>query len=252
MGALQSPKADHQEQRGVTKGPGTRRTAAGISRISAGAPGTGASAFRSRRARTPPGSSPRVYGGAAPVACRADEGRGRRRLALRGLLRRERLRDLEPLPVFAGQELGRLLLVPLERLGLAVELQRMAGEIGDVGQVRQRRRQVPFQDLAGEHLRIVGADRVDEVLVVRELDGREPLRLGRLLRRFRARALLVLGADRSHVGLPLAAALLDPQPALRAEEQVADAYAPFVRGVLAARAELEDRAVGILEERRLH
>src|SRR4051812_41217869 len=215
MGALQSPAADHQEQRGVTKGPGTRTITAGIPGIAAAAPGAGAGAVRSPGARTPPGSSPRVYGGAAPVACRADEGRGRPRLALRGLLRRERLRDLESLPVFAGQEFGRLLLVPLERLGLAVELQRMPREIGDVRQVRQRGRQVPLQDLAGEHLRIVGADRVDEVLVVRELDRREPLRFRRLLRRLGPRALLVLGADRSHVGLPLAAALLDPQPALR-------------------------------------
>ena len=99
-------------------------------------------------------------------------------------------------------------------------------------------------------LRIVGADRVDEVLVVRRLDAREHARIAAALfgRGVGARALLVLPAA---VRLPLAAVAVDPQPALGAVEQVADLLRALVVGVDAARGELEDRAVGVLEQRRV-
>src|SRR5436190_5655349 len=97
-----------------------------------------------------------------------------------------------------------------------------------------------LEDVAGQDLRIVGPDGVDEVLVVRELHRRQSLRFRLLRARLvgRARPLLVLRADFAHVRLPLPAALLDPEPALRAVEDVTDADAAFVVGVLAARAEL--------------
>ena len=69
------------------------------------------------------------------------------------------------------------LLVVHELLRLAVEHQRAADAIGNVGEVRQRGRQVPFEHVAGQHLRIVGTDRVDEVLIVRRLGRRQPDRL---------------------------------------------------------------------------
>ena len=43
--------------------------------------------------------------------------------------------------------------------------------------------QVPFEDVAGQDLRIVGANRVDEVLIVGELDRRQPHGLGLIARR---------------------------------------------------------------------
>ena len=104
-------------------------------------------------------------------------------------------------------------LVVDERLRLAVELQLTADAVRDVAQVRQRRRQVAFEDVAGQHLRIVGADRVDEVLIVRGTrcwSGRSVPRVGS--RRVGAGPLLVLGPK---YDCQLAAALLDPQPALR-------------------------------------
>ena len=47
-----------------------------------------------------------------------------------------------------------------ERLGLAVELQPSPHPVGDVGQVRQGRRKVALQHVAGDLSRVVGADRV--------------------------------------------------------------------------------------------
>ena len=72
-----------------------------------------------------------------------------------------------------------------------------ADPVGDVRQVRQRRRQVALLDVAGEHLRVVRADGVDEVRVVRRLLAREHVRVAAaLLRRgLGARALLVLAAE---------------------------------------------------------
>src|SRR5262245_16215138 len=99
--------------------------------------------------------------------------------------------------------------------------------------------------VAGQHLRIAGADRVDEVLVVRVLSGGETRRPFVGLGQVGARTLFVL---RPEVRLPLLAGLLDPEPALRAVEEVADLHAPFVVGEAAARAEFERTAVGVLEE----
>src|SRR5262249_44405159 len=111
----------------------------------------------------------------------------------------------------------------------------------------------PLEDVARQDLRIAGTDGVDEVLVVRELRRRQARRLfvrGR--GSGRSRPFLVPRAKRSHVRLPVAPALLDREPALRAEEQVADAGAALIGRVLAARAELENHAIGVLEHRRLH
>ena len=109
---------------------------------------------------------------------------------------------------------------------------------------------MPLEDVAREDLRIARTDRVDEVLVVREFDAREDVRVAaRLLgRRVGARALLVLRAE---VRLPFAAVAVDPDPALRPVEQVADLLRAFVVRELAARGELESRAVGVFVERRL-
>src|SRR5437773_12579325 len=81
---------------------------------------------------------------------------------------RHRLGDLESFAILPGQEPVGFLVVD-EGLGFAVEHERAPGEIRNVGQVRQRRRQMTLEDAAGEDLRIAGADRIDEVLVVRIL-----------------------------------------------------------------------------------
>ena len=134
-------------------------------------------------------------------------------------------------------------------LRLAVERERVADAVRDVREVGKRRRQVAFHDVAGELLRIVGADGVDEVLIVRELRSSS----GRPARRRASGGVSAPGpfsffAPTAHVGLPPAAGFVDPEPALRAVEEIADPLAAFVVGVLAARGELEDRAVGVLEE----
>ena len=103
---------------------------------------------------------------------------------------------------FSGTTYGRAVLarqqlvglgVAHERLGLPVELQLPPDPVGDVGQVRERRREVALLDAAGEHLRVVRADRVDEVPVVRALLAGEDVGIGAALRRrgLGARALLV-------------------------------------------------------------
>src|SRR5438445_12440563 len=88
----------------------------------------------------------------------------------------EPVRDLESLPVLARQQRVRLLVV-LEGLRLAVEHERVPGEIRDVREVRERRGEMSLHDLAREDLRIVRPDRIDEVLVVRELDAGQDVRI---------------------------------------------------------------------------
>src|SRR5687767_6321786 len=89
--------------------------------------------------------------------------------------------------VFAREELIRLSVAD-EGLGLAVEDERASHAIGDVGQVRQRRREVSVRDLAVELLRVTRPQGIDEVLVVRRLDAGEDERIGtaRIGRRVRA------------------------------------------------------------------
>src|SRR5262245_61531890 len=99
------------------------------------------------------------------------------------LLRRSGLRHFEALAVFAREQFVRLLVPTLDRFGLAVELDLVADAVGDVREVRQRGGQVSFQDVAGQDLGIVRADRVDEVAVVAAFDRRQPDGLGvRVLR----------------------------------------------------------------------
>src|SRR5437879_10152889 len=82
-----------------------------------------------------------------------------------------------------------------------------------------------FHDVAREQLRIARADRVDEVLIVRILDRRETRRLVAFTgMRIRSRTLLVL---RSEVGLPFLPCFFDPQPALRAVEELAASHSGF-------------------------
>ena len=98
----------------------------------------------------------------------------------------------------------------------------------------------------GQQLRIVRADGIHEVLhVVASLVVRptSPPVV--------PESLLVLLADRSLVGLPAAAGLVDPEPPLGAVEDDADPHAAFVVGVLAAGAELEEGAVDVFVERGL-
>src|SRR5713226_8679730 len=104
---------------------------------------------------------------------------------------------------------------------------------------------MPFEHVARQDLRIARANGVDEVLIMRVLRRRQPRGLGVRIGCVSAWALLVLRAE---VRLPLLPVFLDPQPALRAVEQVADLHAAFVVREAAARAELEERAVGVLEE----
>src|SRR5204863_4160396 len=139
-------------------------------------------------------------------------------------------------------------LVVDELLRLAVERQLTAGAVRRIAQMRQRRGEMAFEHVAGQQLRIVRANRVDEVLIVRILRRRQTGRPLVWIRRVGARTLFAL---RPEVRLPLLAGLLDPQPALRAVEEVADLHAAFVVGEATARAELEDEAVGVLEEARL-
>src|SRR5207247_1101761 len=149
--------------------------------------------------------------------------------------------NLEPLSVLARQQAVSLLVVD-ELLRLSVEYQRAANEVRDVAEMRQRRRDVTLEHVAREQLRIAGTDRIDEVLVVRVLGRREARRLAVRIGSIRAWSHLVLGSE---VGLPFAPGFLDPQPPLRAVEEVADPYAPFVVREPAARPELEDLAVGV-------
>src|SRR3954451_12739166 len=168
-----------------------------------------------------------------------------------GRRRREGLRNLEALAVLAREQRVRLLVV-LERLGLAVEHERMSGQIRDVREVRERGGQGPLEDVARQDFRVVRADRIHEVLVVRELDAGQHVWIAAaaaLDRRLGARPFFVL---RAHVRLPRAAVAVDPDPALRPVEQVADSLRPLVVRELTPRAELEDRAVAIFEEGRLN
>src|SRR5688500_16693373 len=96
-----------------------------------------------------------------------------RRLPRSGLLHGAGLRNLEALAILARAQLVGLLVV-LHRLALAVELDLVADAERDVREVRQRGRQVPFEDVAGEDLRIARADRRDEVAVVPALLGGQP------------------------------------------------------------------------------
>src|SRR5258707_4349557 len=105
-----------------------------------------------------------------------------------------------------------------------------------------------LEHVAREQLRIARTNRINEVLVVRIFRRRQPGWLAVRVRRVSAGPFLVL---RSEVGLPLAPALLDPEPAFRAVEEIADPHAAFIVGEPAARAELENLAVGVLEEARL-
>src|SRR5262249_36785849 len=125
--------------------------------------------------------------------------------------RPERARDLEALAVLAREQTVGVLVVD-EPLGLPVERQRAADAVRDVREVRQRRREVPFVPVAVEQLRIAGADRVDEVLIVRVLGRRQTGRLAVGIAQVLAGPFLVL---RPEVRLPLLAGLLDPQPAFR-------------------------------------
>src|SRR5262249_41247300 len=99
----------------------------------------------------------------------------------RGSLR-ERLRDLEALPVRLARQQPIRVLVVHEALFAPVERERAADAVRDVREMRQRRREVPFHDVAGEQLRIAGADCVDEVLIVRRFDRGQPGRLDLLTR----------------------------------------------------------------------
>ena len=121
------------------------------------------------------------------------------RLLMMGTLPDGELRDLEPFAIFARQEpIG--VFVADERLLLAIEHERAADAIRDVRQVRQRRREMAFEDVARQDLRIASADRVDEVLVVWILRRRQPGRLSAFTRRqICARAFFVL---RPEVRLP--------------------------------------------------
>src|SRR5205809_6045037 len=107
--------------------------------------------------------------------------------------------------------------------------------------MRQRRRQVPLEDVAVQELRVVRADGIGEVLIVRHAATARAF----LLRHGVAPlSLLVLWTE---IRLPLLAVAVDPHPAPRPVEQIADALRAFVVGELAARGEFEDRAVPVLE-----
>src|SRR5438045_1982541 len=88
--------------------------------------------------------------------------------------RAERRGNLEAFPVsgFAHQQLVRLLVVD-KRLRASVERELAADAIRNVAEVRQRRGQVAVENAAGQHLRIAGADRIDEVLIVRRFRRRQ-------------------------------------------------------------------------------
>src|SRR5712692_11833264 len=114
--------------------------------------------------------------------------------------------------------------------------------------MRQRRGQVPLENVARDQLRIAGADRVDEILVMRVLGRRQTGRLGVRVRRVRSRSLLVLGTE---IGLPSLYGFVDRQPPLGAVEQVADAHAGFVVRETAERAELEQKTISVNKETRM-
>src|SRR5437867_6695529 len=123
------------------------------------------------------------------------------RLVMRA--RAERRRDLESLAVAllpVEQLVG--VLVVRELLGLAVESQLAPDAVRDVAEMRQRRGQMSFEDVAREDLRIARADRVDEVLIVRILRRRQPGRTLVRIRQVGARSFFVL---RPEVRLPFLA-----------------------------------------------
>src|SRR5262245_30286960 len=124
-------------------------------------------------------------------------------------LRAERRRDLEAFAVaaLAVQVLVGVLVVD-ELLGLAVEGQLTARAVRRVAEMRQRRGEMALVDVAGEHFRIVRADRVDEVLVVRILGRGESRRAFVRIRRVGAGPFFVL---RPEIRLPLLAGFLDPE-----------------------------------------
>src|SRR4051812_19708585 len=118
---------------------------------------------------------------------------------------------LKPLAILAREEAVGVLVVH-EGLALSVERQLPSSAVGDVRELRQGRGEVPFVDVARQDLGILGAERFDEVLVMRRLDTREHPRVAAALlgRRVRAGPLLFVPPA---IRLPLAAVAVDPQPA---------------------------------------
>ena len=120
-----------------------------------------------------------------------------------------------------------------------------ADAVRNVAEVRQRRRHVAFEHVARQHLRIAGADRVDEVLVVRRTRSSSG-RSARVESPAGASApgpFSLFGPKYDCQVLPLSSIQSHPFDAV---EQVADLHAAFVVREAAARAELDDRAVGVL------
>src|SRR4026207_1436209 len=70
--------------------------------------------------------------------------------------------------------------------------------------------------------------------------------------RSRSFPLLVLPAHRTLVRLPEPAVAVDPDPSLRTVEEIADALGALVVRMAAARRDLEDRSVSILDQRRVN
>src|SRR5262249_37642894 len=96
------------------------------------------------------------------------------------------------------------------------------------------------------------AQRVDEVLVVPQLQAGEHVWIAA-----RLWGPLVGGAWpflvlRSVIRLPPVAVAVDPEPAVGAVEQIADLHGALVVRALAPRAELQQRAIGVLERRAVH